>query len=117
MKLNVIYSFLTYLVDEKNSLENDLEKTNRKIEFNMSSIQELRNRQEGLLKEREDERKYYEEKEKSDIKKLNDLERKFKELVVKAQEFQNVQTSRENEIIELHSKSMRESIKKEDQSL
>jgi hypothetical protein len=109
--------YITLLVNEKNTLENDLEKTIKKIEFNMTSIQELRVRHENLMKEREDEQKYYDEKEKMDVKKFLDLERKYKELTVKSQEFNFIQTSRENEVRELHSRSMRDFKKKEDQNL
>ena len=83
----------------------------------MNNIQELRNKHENLLREREEERVFFEEKERRDSHKYADLEKKYKELVVRSQEFQVIQSGRENEVIEGHSRSLRENKIKENQIL
>jgi hypothetical protein len=84
-------------VNEGCHIEEEIEKYNRKIEYNSNMIKELEVKIEILNKEKEDQKIKYLEQERVDQLKFDQLNKKYKDLVKQSQEYQIVEDLRENE--------------------
>lgn len=76
-----------------------MEKANRKIDFNVNMICELDEKLNMHKEEKEQERNRYLEIERVDRIKQEGLEKKYRELYKKSQEYQIIEDIRENEVV------------------
>lgn len=108
---------LIYIVSEKHQIQDYIDRANRKIDVNMNIIIELEEKLAALLKDKEDQKTKFLEIELQDKIKHDDLEKKYRELTKKTQDYEIIEDYRENEVIEAQMKSAEENKGKVDKEM
>jgi hypothetical protein len=104
-------------VSDKKKLEEELLKINKKIDYQVNMIIELKQKVEGLRKEKEKQRDEFIEIDEIEKSRHDELEKSYKELYSKFENYESIEDLRENEIINSQMKIFIESKEKEDMEM